>query len=44
MQPHTIASYDAELESLDGLVGDMAHRAEASLVDASPVTSSWPSG
>jgi phosphate transport system protein len=35
MQPHTIASYDAELETLDELVGDMAHRAEASLVDAS---------
>jgi phosphate transport system protein len=34
MQPHTIASYDAELEALDELVGDMAHRAQASLDDA----------
>jgi phosphate transport system protein len=34
MQPHTIASYDAELKALDGLVGDMASRAEASLEDA----------
>ena len=34
MQPHTIASYDAELKTLDALVGDMAGRAEASLEDA----------
>ena len=34
MQPHTIASYDADLKALDELVGDMAHRAEASLADA----------
>jgi phosphate transport system protein len=34
MQPHTIASYDAELKALDALVGDMAGRAETSLEDA----------
>jgi phosphate transport system protein len=34
MQPHTIASYDAELKALDALVGDMASRAETSLADA----------
>ena len=34
MQPHTIASYDTDLKALDGLVGDMASRAEASLRDA----------
>ena len=34
MQPHTIASYDADLKALDELVGDMARRAEISLRDA----------
>ena len=34
MQPHTIASYDADLEALDEHVSDMAHLAEASLADA----------
>jgi phosphate transport system protein len=34
MQPHTIASYDAELKALDALVGDMASRSETSLADA----------
>ena len=34
MQPHTIASYDADLKALDELVGDMARRAEVSLRDA----------
>jgi phosphate transport system protein len=34
MQPHTIASYDAELKALDALVSDMASRAETSLADA----------
>src|SRR5215467_12997977 len=34
MQPHTIASYDAELRVLDGLIGDMASRAQSALEDA----------
>jgi phosphate transport system protein len=34
MQPHTIASYDAELKVLDGLIGDMALRAQSLLEDA----------
>ena len=34
MQPHTIASYDAELKVLDGLIGDMADRAQTALEDA----------
>jgi len=34
MQPHTIASYDAELKVLDELIGDMAGRAQSALEDA----------
>jgi phosphate transport system protein len=34
MQPHTVTAYDAELKALDGLVGEMASRAEISLADA----------
>jgi phosphate transport system protein len=39
MQPHTIASYDADLKALDELVGDMAHRAETALQDATEALS-----
>ena len=35
MQPHTIASYDIELRALDGLLVDMASRAQSALQDAS---------
>jgi phosphate transport system protein len=34
MHPHTIASYDADLNTLNGLVAEMADRAEAALDDA----------
>jgi phosphate transport system protein len=34
MHPHTIASYDTELKVLDGLIGDMADRAQSALEDA----------
>jgi phosphate transport system protein len=34
MQPHTIASYDAELKVLDGLIGEMADRSQSALEDA----------
>jgi phosphate transport system protein len=34
MQPHTIASYDADLKVVDGLIGDMASRAQSALEDA----------
>jgi phosphate transport system protein len=34
MRPHTIASYDVDLKTLEGLISDMISRGEASLKDA----------
>jgi phosphate transport system protein len=39
MQPHTIASYDTDLRALDGLVSDMATRAQAALRGATKALS-----